>query len=293
MDFLGRKFVMLLLIVPFMVGWLLLIFAANVTALYVGRFLLGLAGGAFFVVCPAYIGEIASVNIRGKLGSYLQLMVTGGILFIYVIGHFFALRTFNIICAIVPILFGALFIWMPETPYFLIMKNQTERAVDSLKWFRGEHYNIDDELEAIRAEQETVRENQESFFTTFSKSSTRRGLLISLSLVIFVQFAGINAVIFYTTFIFKSAKVAIQPSISTIIVGVMQFVATYISSMVVDKMGRRLLLLTSASIMCLCNIGLGIFFYLQDAKSTWIEYLHWLPICSLCLYITAFSLGLG
>lgn len=67
----------------------------QVLMLYIGRFFVGFAGGAFFVVAPGYIGEIASKDIRGTLSSCLQLMVTAGILFVYVIGSVFTFHTFN------------------------------------------------------------------------------------------------------------------------------------------------------------------------------------------------------
>lgn len=293
MDFLGRKNTMLLLIVPFTVGWALIVWPASVMSLYIGRFTSGFAGGAFFVVAPAYIGEIAEKDIRGTLSSYLQLMVTVGILFGYVVGHFNTLKTFTIICAIIPLVFGAIFMWMPETPYYYVMKNRIQMAEQSLKYFRGDEYNFNDELIEIQIENELMARNRISFFKAVRRPATKRGLMISLSLVLFAQFAGINAVIFYTGFIFEKAQTGIESSIATIIVGVMQVLATFVASLTVDRLGRRMLLIFSAIVMCLCNIGLGIYFNLMDQKSDVVDKLGWLPITSLCLYIIAFSLGLG
>lgn len=291
MDFIGRKRTMLLLIVPFTCGWAMLIWASSVVVLYVGRFLLGFSGGAFFVVAPTYIGEIASKEIRGTLASYLQLMITVGILFIYAVGHLFTMQTYNIICGVLPLIFGAIFMWMPESPYYLMIDNQGESAANSMKWLRGPDYNCENELNEIRMEQETIQQSRVSLLNALQKPSTKRGLMISLCLVVFVQFAGINAVIFYTANIFDMAKV--DGSSSTIIVGVMQVAGTFVSSLVVDKLGRRFLLITSASVMCICNICLGLYFVLRDQNSPLTPYLQWLPICAVCIYIVAFSLGLG
>lgn len=293
MDIVGRKTTMLLLIIPFSIGWALIIWPASVINLYIGRFSVGFAGGAFFVVAPAYIGEIATQDIRGTLGSYLQLMVTAGILFVYVTGHFFELHTYNVICAILPLLFGAIFVWMPETPYFYVMKNRVESAEISLKWLRGEEYNYSDELIEIQIENELITRNRVGFLTALNKPATKRGLMICLLLLLFTQLSGINAVIFYTSFIFDAANTGIESSLATIIVGVMQVVATFIASLMVDSLGRRFLLVTSAFVMCICNIGLGTYFYLQTHNSDVIHRLNWLPICSLCVYIIAFALGLG
>lgn len=224
MDTLGRKNTMLSLIIPFSIGWALITWPASVVSLYVGRFSAGFAGGAFFVVAPAYIGEIATKDVRGTLSSYLQLMVTVGILFAYVVGHFFTLKTFNMICAVLPLIFGAVFVWMPESPYFYVMKNRLEKAEESLIFLRGEEYNYNDELIEIQIENELLARSRVNLLTALNKPATKRALMISLCLVFFVQFSGINAVIFYTGFIFDATNAGIQASVATIIVGVMQVV---------------------------------------------------------------------
>lgn len=142
-------------------------------------------------------------------------------------------------------------------------------------------------------EHDLMTRNQTNFVTAFKKPSSKRALMISLTLLFLTQMSGINAVIFYTESIFKMASAGIDSSLATIVVGVMQFVATFIASMTVDKLGRRLLLSVSATIMCMCNIGLGIYFYLLDQNSAYIQNLSWLPISSVCVYIIAFSIGLG
>lgn len=173
------------------------------------------------------------------------------------------------------------------------MKNRRDDAEKSLKWLRGENYSIIDELTEIQMEHDLMARNRTNFVTAFKKSSSRRALMISLTLLFLTQMSGINAVIFYTESIFEKAGAGIDSSMATIAVGVMQFVATFIASMTVDKFGRKLLLSISASIMSVCNIGLGIYFYLLDHNSAYIQNLNWLPISSLCVYIIAFSIGLG
>lgn len=223
----------------------------------------------------------------------LQLMVTIGILCAYVLGHFFPLNTFNSICAILPLIFGAGFVWFPESPYYHIMKNRPESAEKSLKWLRGSDYNINEELMDIQIEHSLMMQNQSSALTILSKSATKRALTISLVLVFLIQFSGINAVIFYTSEIFGMANTGISATVATIIVGAMQVAATFVASMTVDSLGRKFLLSISASIMCICNILLGVYFLLQEHKSPYLDYLNLLPIFALCVYIIAFSLGCG
>lgn len=220
-------------------------------------------------------------------------MITAGILLIYTLGYFFDLHTFNIICAILPLVFGAIFAWMPESPYFYIMNNNVEEAKKSLMWLRGEENNFMQELIEIQIEHEIITQNRSTFISALRKAATKRGLMITLILLFLTQLSGINAVIFYTDWIFKAANTDIESSVSTIVVGAMQVIATFVASMTVDRLGRRFLLVMSASIMCVCNLGLWFYFHLDYQKSDVVNHLHWLPIASLCIYIIAFSLGLG
>lgn len=87
---------------------------------YFGRLILGMAGGAFAVAAPVYTSEIAEKEVRGALGSYFQLMITLGILFVYVVGGLVAERVLSIICGVIPLIFGAIFYFIPESPEYLL-----------------------------------------------------------------------------------------------------------------------------------------------------------------------------
>lgn len=293
MDLIGRKSSMLLLIVPFSIGWVMILWPQNVYILYLGRFSLGLASGAFFVVTPVYIGEIASNENRGRLCSYFQLMVTVGILYAYVFGNLFTIFTFSALCAIVPLLFGAIFMFMPETPHYYVQKGKPELAIESLKWLRGNDYDYTDDLREMEAENELQRNRQTNIIDALLSPAMKRAIIISLSLMVIMQFSGINAVIFYTERIFEKADAGISKSSATILVGTMQVLATYVTSTIIDRLGRRILLITSISAMCLCNIAIGFFYFMVDHDEKTAATLKWLPVIALCLYIISFSLGLG
>jgi SP family facilitated glucose transporter-like MFS transporter 8 len=103
----------------------------------VGRFITGMMGGAFSLTAPAYTSEISEKEIRGTLGSYFQLMLTIGILFVYVLGSLVSVFELSLICGVVPLVFGVVFLFMPETPLYYLQKGQKDRAQASLRWFRG------------------------------------------------------------------------------------------------------------------------------------------------------------
>lgn len=101
------------------------------------------------------------------------------------------------------------------------------------------------------------------------------------------------AVIFYTTEIFQAAGTGLSAELGTILVGVMQVIATFVASLVVDKLGRRMLLLVSDSVMALCTLLLGVYFFMKERDETSVDNLGWLPIASLCVFIISFSIGFG
>lgn len=112
----GRKWTMISLVVPFMIGWALVAWAQNFIMLLIGRFMLGLAGGAFCVSAPQYSAEIAEKEIRGIVGTFFQVLINVGILFVYIVGAFLPVFWTNIVCAIIPLAFGLVFFFMPESP---------------------------------------------------------------------------------------------------------------------------------------------------------------------------------
>ncbi|XP_013188435.1 facilitated trehalose transporter Tret1-2 homolog isoform X1 [Amyelois transitella] len=296
MDAIGRKKTMLCLVLPFTVGWLLITFATNVSMLMAGRFITGFAGGAFCVTAPTYTSEIAQDSIRGTLGSYFQLMITIGILFAYAVGSYTSVFVFNILCTCIPIIFGIVFFFMPESPTFLVKKDRNSEAREALVRLRGTNYDIDAELNALKQRAEESSNSQVSYLSALTKKTALRAILICFALMVFQQLSGINAVIFNTSAIFASAGAAVPAAVATIIIGVIQVVSTFGSSLVIDKLGRRILLLLSTLVMCLCSTALGVFFFLQDvhgADSDIVASISWLPLLALSLFIIAFSIGLG
>ncbi|XP_028156675.1 facilitated trehalose transporter Tret1 isoform X2 [Ostrinia nubilalis] len=296
MDAIGRKKTMLCLVIPFTLGWLLITFATSLAMLIAGRLITGIAGGAFCVTAPAYTSEIAQDSIRGTLGSYFQLMITVGILFAYAVGSYTSVFVFNILCTLVPIVFFMVFFFMPESPNYLVVKGRNDEAREALVRLRGRAYDVDGELDGLKRKAEEARNNPVSFTSAITKKNALRAIMICYALMLFQQLSGINAVIFNTSTIFASAGAAIPAAISTIIIGVIQVIATFVSSLIVDKLGRRILLLLSALVMCVCSTALGVFFFLKDThgdESSIVLAISWLPLVSLSLFIIAFSLGFG
>lgn len=291
-DLIGRKWGCLVQTIPFTIGWALIIWSSNLGMIFAGRFLTGLASGAFCVAAPLYANEISEKNIRGTLGTFFQLLLVVGILITYIGGAYQSSRDLSILCLVIPLIFAVIFFFQPETPVYYVKKNKESEALASLKRLRGSDYNCENELIEIKASLQNDTKNTVSLMDVLKTRAAKISLLICFSLMFFQQMSGVNAIIFYTGSIFKDAKSSLSPSTATILVGVVQVVATFISSIIVDKFGRKILLLCSIIFMMLSGLTLGIFFSLQKGDTD-VSGISLLPIVCVMVFIAAFSLGFG
>jgi Na+/melibiose symporter-like transporter len=171
------------------------------------------------------------------------------------------------------------------------MKGKNEKATNSLKRFRDDEVEVQNELNELIKEEETRKSLK--VLDALHRKSSKKAILIAFGLMFFQQLSGINAVIFYTNAIFTDAKLELEPKYATIIVGVIQVVATLVSTMTVDKVGRKVLLVISFTLMALCTMTLGVYNIMKDNNESSVEGLGWITLLALCVFIIAFSLGAG
>lgn len=131
-DKLGRKRTLLLLTVPFLLSWAIIIFTSKLWLIYVARFIVGAGVGAACVVVPTYISEIAETSIRGTLGAMFQLFLTVGILLAFIFGAVMNYTAFAIICGLINVGFFVSFVWMPESPIWLVVGRIDSLLITSL-----------------------------------------------------------------------------------------------------------------------------------------------------------------
>ncbi|KAL7736370.1 hypothetical protein ACLKA6_014839 [Drosophila palustris] len=293
-DWIGRRPTMLALIPPYMVGWLLMIFANSVIMLYFGRFILGVCGGAYCVCASMYSTEISTIATRGTLGSFFQLNTVSGLLYGYIVGGYLPLLTINILCAILPLIFVVVHYFMPESPVYLAMKNRPDDATRSLKWLRGKDCDISEELNEIMEEtNKNADEPKVNVFAALRRPITLKGIGIAVILQALQQWTGINAIMFYSTSIFEDVGAGLSGRVCTILIGATQVVMTLVATMIIDRAGRRILLLISAFFMAITTCLMGVYFQLKDTDPDSVQSLGWLPITSILLFIVFFSIGFG
>ncbi|XP_061393893.1 facilitated trehalose transporter Tret1-like [Musca vetustissima] len=240
-----------------------------------------------------YIGEIATDNVRGATGSLMNLFVVSGILYVYVIGPYVSYQVLQWCCLAIPIAFVICYSLMPESPYYLLAKNRKEDALKSLQFLRGQSLNnVQQELSEIEKFLEESKATQASMMDLFKLPGNRKALLITTGLLVFQQLSGIDAVLFNSQSIFMNAGSSLDPAVATIIVGTVQFAASLVIPIIADRMGRRVILLTSSSIMALALAALGTFFYVKMDSGN-VDSILWLPVTALVIHNILYCIGFG
>lgn len=289
-DRYGRKVTLLSATVPLTIGWILILVAQSAEVLYVARLLHGFADCIGYCITPMYLGEIASDPIRGALGTLVTVMAKSGILLSYSVGPYVSVRTLPYILLIPCVLFFATFIWLPESPYFLIARKREMVATKSLENLRG-HKNVEDELELIKVAVRKAEENRGTFKQLF-KDGNRKALIVAVGLVSCQQLCGSQAIIGYSETIFEEVGGIMEARETAILMAVVQVIAALFSSSVVDRLGRRFLLLVSTSGAAVCLFIVGTFFFFKNGNYD-TSGLTWLPITAIMLFIVSYTIGIA
>ncbi len=291
-DRFGRRPILLLTAAIFVVGAIASAMAPDLVMLLAGRLLVGIGIGGASMLTPLYLAEIAPARERGALVSFNQLAVTLGILVSYLVGYGFAATgSWRWMLGLGGVPGVILFIGMlllPETPRWLAGHGHSDRARAALRRLRGPDVDIAGELGQLRADlRPEVRAKPES---RLGHKAAMLPLIVGIGLAIFQQVTGINTVIYFAPVIFQAAGLSSASAaiLATAGIGVVNVILTMVAIWLVDRAGRRVLLLTGLIGMAvsLCLLGLG--FLLGTGAA-----LGWLIAASLAAYVGFFAIGLG
>lgn len=282
-DFIGRKKTLFFTLLLFFIGVLALTLANGYTALLIGRFITGFGVGIVSMAVPLYIAEMSPPNSRGALVSLNQLCITLGILLAYIISYIFANESAWRIMfgfAFIPIVvqFLGLF-FIPETPSWLLTHHKREKAEKVLHLLRLDHQNIHSEKNVPT----------HARWSELFSPAVRMPFLIGIGMAVLQAITGINTVIYYAPNIFQlagfsSAKTAL---FATMLVGVINVVVTIISLWLIDRIGRKPLLIWGLIGMAFSLIVLGITFLVHGQISGIIS------VAALLAFVSSFAISLG
>jgi MFS transporter, SP family, galactose:H+ symporter len=288
-DWIGRRTTLLITSIIFIVGALICAFAESLNMLIAGRLIVGLAIGLSSIV-PVYISEISPANARGWQASLYQLAITVGILSAYLVDYVFAetenWRWMLGLAAIPGLLLGLGMIILPETPRWLLERGRAEDARNVLRRIRG-NPNIDGELKEI--ENTLAVSVERGKFSDLLLPAVRPALLIGIGLAIFQQVTGINTVIYYAPHIIQAAGIptASGAILATAGIGLVNVLMTVVSMLLIERVGRRPLLLVGIVGMIISLCVLGFAFRNQS------EGLAGIAVVTLMAYVASFAISLG
>ncbi|MBX2860207.1 MAG: sugar porter family MFS transporter [Vampirovibrio sp.] len=280
-DWFGRKKILLLSAVLFSVSALATAIPNDISTFVVARMVTGIAIGIASMLSPLYIAELAPSSIRGRLVTLYQLAIVTGFFVVYFANLFittmgdaawgidFGWRWMFATSVVPSLLFlGALMI-VPESPRWLLQKGQRDTALETLTKVGGAAH-AQAEAKEIDASLNEENENKGSILQLF-EPGFRVALLIGVVLAVLQQVTGINAIMYYAPRIFESMGNGTDTAMmSTVWVGTVNLLFTFVALWLIDKVGRKALLLWGASGMAICLFGVGYAFQQNMTEGPWV-----------------------
>ncbi|KAI8001463.1 Sugar transport protein 8 [Camellia lanceoleosa] len=283
------------------------IFGRKPTILVASLFFIGGAGFSalaehkwmLILAVPVFLSEIAPVQHRGAVNILFQLFVTIGILIAGVVNYFTSTLhpigwRVSLAIAGIPglvLFFGSMI--LTETPASLIERGKDTKGKAALKKIRGVD-NVDDEYEEVKRACEIAKEVKQPFKKLMKRSSVPP-LVIGIMLQIFQQMTGINAIMFYAPVLFQTMGFKNDASLlSAVITGTVNVASTFVSIYLVDKIGRRKLLLQACVQMFICQVSIGAILLTHlNTTGTMDKGLAMVVVVLVCLYVMCFAWSWG
>jgi sugar porter (SP) family MFS transporter len=288
-DRIGRRITVLITALVFIVGVLLVAFSPTYPVLLIARIIIGLAVGSASTIVPLYIGEVVPARVRGGLVSLNQLAVTAGILVSYLIDYGLSdSGNWRLMFGLAVIPAAALFVGMlfqKESPHWLIRQGREDEARHVLRRVRDES-DIDAEIREVRE----VSQREGSYRDLISPR-VRPLLLVGVLLAVFQQITGINTVIYYAPTLLQGAGLGNNAALlANVVNGAVNVGMTIVAIWLLDKVGRRPLLLSGTAGMAVGMIIVALSFL---GGSQLHGTLAIVAIIGLLVYTGSFAIGLG
>jgi len=259
--------------------------------LLAGRAICGFGVGLGMPATAIYVAEVSSPQMRGKLSSLPALLLALGVLLGYVLGLVLAWHHLALVSAAPGLVLVATMLFMPESPPHLATRRRLEAGARALARLRGiSREEASKEMKEMSARAPSSRSSGGVLaqLSECLQGSTLRPLALSLMLHFVQSWCGFNVMIFKTVEVFRMLRSSIDPFHCTFIVGIVQLAATGMSLLVVDRAGRRVLLMISGSVMAVCMAGLATYLTLGDAVP---DSLRWLPLVLVIGVFVGYSVG--
>ncbi|KAM5576208.1 putative polyol transporter 6 [Rosa sericea] len=316
-DYIGRRYTIFLSSIIFLVGAIIMGYGPNYAVLMIGRCTSGIGVGFALMIAPVYAAEISSPTSRGTLTSLPELCISLGLLFGYVSNYLFGKLALKLgwrlmlgVAGVPAIALTIGILKMPESPRWLVMQGRLGEAKKVLELvsntkqeaqvrFRdikiaiGIDENTDDDVVKHRTNNRGEGVWKELFLRP--SPAVRRILLAAIGIHFFEHATGIESVILFSPRIFKKAGVTSKDTLllATIGIGVTKIVFILLATFLIDKVGRRKLLLTSTAGMIISLAGLGFGLTMAENSKKELAWALSFSIVAVYVFVAFFSIGLG
>lgn len=294
----GRKKAHLMLSMPLLLGWLLIYFSSSIEVLLVGRVFGGLSVGLMGASCSVYLSEMSDPKYRGFFLGTPSMALSIGILIIHIVGTFLSWRSTALFACSCPILCFILMSFVPETPSWLISKDQYADAAKAFRWLRGCSTEVQQEFRDMCEKRRYVRAAGESlpfwvqFRLNIQKSEFYKPFAIVFICFITMQFTGPNTVTFYSiTFMQQTVGSRMNEYVAMILIDVLRALMSIVACILLRLSPRRVLVMvsgigTTISLFCLAGQICLTRFYPEMTEYSWTSLLF------LISYIFFVSIGI-
>ncbi len=286
-DKYGRRLVLFIVAILYMVSAFGSALSSSLSFFIIFRFLGGLAVGASSVAGPMYISEISPAKVRGRMTALFQFNVIFGILIAYISNYLLRetgsepWRFMLGVEGIPALLFFFLLFLVPRSPRFLIKINQIDEARKVLNMV--DENDVEAEIEKVK---KGLLQGKTSARNLFSKNYFKP-ISIAFLVAMFNQFSGINAILYYAPRIFELTGLSLADSMfQPVMIGIINGIFTILGMMIIDKVGRKKLLIVGSIGMSICLGLISRIFYLQDFTGYGI-------LVYLLIYIAFFAFSTG
>lgn len=286
-DKYGRRPMLLLIALVYALSAIGCAFAFDAASLIFFRFIGGLGVGASSVVAPMYISEVAPAKVRGQMTAIFQINVIFGILVAYVSNYLLynwgdnSWRIMLGVEGIPALVYFFLLFWVPESPRYLVMKNKITQAKYILQ--RIDDTQVEQVVESI---QQQIKRNANLGGTLFTKAN-QKPIIVAFLVAMFNQFSGINAILYYAPRIFEQSGLSSADSLlQSVAVGVVNLIFTFLGFLLIDKVGRRKLLMFGSVGMTVCLGVAAYVFFVHDLCGIFL-------LVSILFYIAFFGMSTG
>ncbi|KAJ0079056.1 hypothetical protein Patl1_22793 [Pistacia atlantica] len=289
-DFIGRRWAMGISELICISGWVSMIFAKDATWLDLGRFILGCGIGLTSYCVPIYVAEISPKHVRGAFTALNPLFIGLGQSLAFLVGSFVNWQILAFIGIVPGLTQLPCLYFIPESPRWLANVGKMNEFEDSLQRLRGPDADVALEAAEIQEHTEYLNQMSESGFFNMFQRKYLYTLVVGVGLIVFQRFGGFYGFVFYASTIFKDA--GFPSRMGTIAASIVQVIATVLGLFLIDRAGRRPILLISTVGSCLGCFITGSAYLFKDLGAER-ELTASLALIGVSVYLGLFQLGLG